>query len=71
MFTLKIPEGFTNAHPDKVREDKDREKKGEMTYADVPAELRDEIITALRQAKTAIYRKHRPSTGICWSSKGL
>ncbi|MHC4792337.1 MAG: hypothetical protein ACYS8Y_13080, partial [Planctomycetota bacterium] len=53
IFTLQIPEGFVNAHPDDIR----AAKKGEMTFADVPAGLRDEIVAALKNTETVVYRQ--------------
>jgi len=57
MFTVRIPEGFVNADPEELAA-----KKGRMVYADVPAELRDKIVAALRQVKTAVYQEHSEIT---------
>jgi outer membrane lipoprotein-sorting protein len=56
LFEPQIPEGFINAHPDEIRAAKDKEKKGEMVYAGVSDGLKDEIITALRNVRTASYQ---------------
>jgi outer membrane lipoprotein-sorting protein len=53
IFTPQIPEGFVNAHPDDIR----AARKGEMTFADIPDGLKDEIVTALRSTKTVVYRQ--------------
>jgi outer membrane lipoprotein-sorting protein len=65
LFEPQIPEGFVNAHSDEVRAAKDKEKKGEMVYADVSVGLKDEIITALRNVETASY--HDVASRICFS----
>ena len=57
MFEPEIPDGFINAEPDEVRAEKDRQKKGQMLYADVPAGLKDEIAAALKGVKTAVYQE--------------
>lgn len=56
MFEPEIPEDFINAEPGKVRADKEKQEKGQMLYADVPAGLKDEIVAALKGIKTAVYR---------------
>jgi outer membrane lipoprotein-sorting protein len=57
MFEPEIPVGFINAEPDEVRAAKEVQEKGPMLYADVPAGLKDEIATALKGVKTAVYRQ--------------
>jgi hypothetical protein len=57
MFEPVIPADFINAEPDEVRAEKDRRKKGQMLYADVPAGLKDEIAAALKSVKTAVYQQ--------------
>jgi outer membrane lipoprotein-sorting protein len=57
MFEPEIPVGFINAEPDEIRAAKDKQKKGPMLYADVPAGLKDEIAAALKSVKTAVYRQ--------------
>jgi len=57
MFTPQIPEGFVNTHPDNIRAERERQEKGEMVFADMPAGLKDEIVAALKEVKTAIYRE--------------
>lgn len=57
MFEPEIPADFINAEPDEVRAAKDKQKKGPMLYADVPAGLKDEIAAALKGVKTAVYRQ--------------
>jgi len=54
MFTLQIPEGFVNAEPDEII----AARKGEMIFADVPEELRDEIVSALKEVQTVVYQEH-------------
>jgi len=54
MFTLHIPEGFINAEPDEII----AARKGEMVFADVPEELRDEIVSALKEVQTVVYQEH-------------
>jgi outer membrane lipoprotein-sorting protein len=53
IFTPQIPQGFVNAHPDQIR----ATRKGKMTFADVPEGLKDQIITAMKKAKTVVYRQ--------------
>jgi outer membrane lipoprotein-sorting protein len=55
IFEPRIPEGFVNEHPDTIRKAREREKKGEMTFAAVPAGLKDSVFTAFRQARTVAY----------------
>jgi len=57
MFAPEIPAGFINAEPDDIRAAKEKQEKGEMLYADVPAGLKDEIAAALKGAKTVVYRE--------------
>lgn len=57
MFTVQIPEGFVNTHPDEIAAKKDR-----MVYADVPAKLRDKIVATLKEVKTAVYQEHSEIT---------
>ena len=57
MFEPEIPADFINAEPDEVRAAKEKQEKGQMLYADVPAGLKGEIATALKGAKTAVYRE--------------
>jgi outer membrane lipoprotein-sorting protein len=49
MFVPEIPEDFINAHPSEVRAAREKEEKGEMVYAQVPAGLKNEIFAAVRQ----------------------
>jgi outer membrane lipoprotein-sorting protein len=55
IFEPRIPEGFVNAHPDTIRKAREREEKGEMTFATVPAGLKDRLFAAFRQAQTVAY----------------
>lgn len=55
IFTPEIPEGFVNAHPDQIRAAREKEEKGEMIYADVPAGLKEEIVAALNEIETATH----------------
>ncbi|MHC4426557.1 MAG: zf-HC2 domain-containing protein [Planctomycetota bacterium] len=57
MFEPEIPDGFINAEPGEVHAAKEKEEKGQMIYADVPAGLKDEVAAALSSVKTAIYRE--------------
>jgi outer membrane lipoprotein-sorting protein len=52
MFTLQIPEGFVNAKQGEII----AARKGEMIFADVPEELRNEIVSALKEVQTVIYQ---------------
>ena len=54
MFTLHIPEGFVNAEPDEII----AARKGEIIFADVPQELRDEIVSVLKEVQTVVYHEH-------------
>jgi len=54
MFTPRIPQGFVNAHRDEII----AQSKGELLYADVPQELRDEIISAIKNTQTVFYQEH-------------
>lgn len=51
IFTPQIPQDFVNAHPDQIR----AARKGEMTFADVPEGLKDQIVAAMKKAKTVVY----------------
>ncbi len=55
-FTPQIPEGFINAHPSQMRAAREREEKGEMVYADVPAGLKNEIFAPLNEVETVSYK---------------
>lgn len=57
MFEPVIPEDFIEAEPDEIRAAKEKQEKGDMPYADVPEGLRDEVVAALDNVQTAIYRK--------------
>ena len=57
MFTVCIPEGFVNGDPEELAA-----KKNGLVYADVPKELRDKIVEALKQVKTAVYQEHSEIT---------
>ena len=57
MFEPEIPEDFINAEPGEVHAAKEKQEKGQMLYADVPAGLKDEIAAALKGVKTAVYRE--------------
>ena len=57
MFEPEIPEGFIYAEPSEIQAAREREEKGEMVFADVPTELRDEIVAALKNVETASYRE--------------
>ncbi len=55
LFEPEIPEGFANTRPDNVRAAKELQEKGEMVFADVPADLKGQILAALDQAETVAY----------------
>lgn len=56
-FVPKIPDGFINADPREMREARGRKNKGNLIQADTPAGLRDEVVAALKQVKTASFQK--------------
>jgi hypothetical protein len=49
------PQGFINAHPDELQKAREREEKGEMPAAEVPAELKSNLFAAFREAQTVAY----------------
>ncbi|MDH4238259.1 MAG: hypothetical protein OEW48_01725 [Phycisphaerae bacterium] len=53
IFVPQIPQDFVNAHPDEIR----AARKGEMTFADVPKGLKDQIVAAMKKAKTVVYQQ--------------
>jgi len=55
MFEPRIPEGFVNAHPDTIRQARERQEKGEMVFADVPAGLKDSLFAAFRKVRAVAY----------------
>lgn len=57
LFVPRIPEGYVSAHPDEIRMAREQEAKGRMSYADVPAGLKDAIVTGLRAVETGSYRE--------------
>jgi outer membrane lipoprotein-sorting protein len=57
MFQPDIPHNFINAEPSDMRVAREKEEKGEMIYADVPEELRNEIVAAIKDAEEVVYRK--------------
>ncbi|MBL7154095.1 MAG: hypothetical protein ISS79_10275 [Phycisphaerae bacterium] len=57
MFQPEIPHDFINAEPSDMRAAREKEEKGEMIYADVPEELRSEIVGAIKDAERVVYRK--------------
>ncbi|MEN6577738.1 MAG: hypothetical protein ABFD90_15450 [Phycisphaerales bacterium] len=57
LFTPVIPQGYINAHPDDVRAARDNQVKGEMVYAQVPGDLRERVVGALRGIRTGSYRE--------------
>ncbi|MHC4169269.1 MAG: hypothetical protein ACYSWQ_20160, partial [Planctomycetota bacterium] len=57
MFEPKIPEDFIEAEPHDIHAAKEKQEKGDMPYADVPEGLRDQVVAALDNVETAIYRK--------------
>jgi outer membrane lipoprotein-sorting protein len=57
MFEPEIPAGFINAEPHEIQAAKEKQEKGQMLYADVPAGLKDKIATSLKGVKTAVYRE--------------
>jgi outer membrane lipoprotein-sorting protein len=59
IFEPRIPEGFVNAHPDTIRKAREREEKGEMTFASVPAGLKDALFAVFRKVETVSYTEGR------------
>ncbi|MHC4677059.1 MAG: hypothetical protein ACYTEK_00015 [Planctomycetota bacterium] len=57
MFKPKIPDDFINAEPRELRAAREKQKKGQMVYADVPSGLGAEIAAALKDVKTAVFWK--------------
>ena len=57
MFEPNIPEDFINAKPSDIRAAREKEEKGEMIYAKVPKELRNEIVTALKDVEKIAYQR--------------
>jgi len=57
VFEPVVPEDFINAEPGDIRAAREREEKGKMVYADVPTELRDEIVSALQDVNTVVYHE--------------
>ena len=57
MFQPDIPHNFVNAEPGDMRAAREKEEKGEMIYADVPEELRNEIVAAIKDAEKVVYRE--------------
>lgn len=55
LFEPLIPEGFVNERPDVIRKARERQEKGEMTYADVPAGLKNEVVAAFLKMATGSY----------------
>lgn len=57
LFTPVIPQDYINAHPDDVRAARDNQVKGEMVYAQVPGDLRGQVVAALTSVETGSYRE--------------
>ncbi len=57
MFQPDIPHNFVNAEPSDMRAAREKEEKGEMIYVDVPEELRNEIVAAIKDAEKVVYRR--------------
>jgi hypothetical protein len=55
LFKPRIPEGFVNERPGVVRKARERQEKGEMAYADVPAGLKNEVLAAFLKMATITY----------------
>jgi len=73
LFIPVVPEGYVNAHPDEVRAARDAQTKGEMVFAEVPKDLRERIVAALKAVESGSY--HEGDTGIhfaryAWRSDG-
>ena len=58
LFTPEIPAGYVHAHPDDIRDARDRQVKGEMVYAEVPQGLMEKVVAALRRATCGSYRRN-------------
>jgi outer membrane lipoprotein-sorting protein len=56
LFTSQVPAGYVNAHPDNIRMARDRQVKGEMVYAEVPQDLKEKTIAALKKVTCGSYR---------------
>ncbi|MHC4742262.1 MAG: hypothetical protein ACYS8Z_10135, partial [Planctomycetota bacterium] len=57
IFEPDIPHNFVNAEPSDMRAAREKEERGEMIYADVPEEIRDEIVAAIKNAGKVVYRE--------------
>jgi len=57
IFEPQTPEGFVNARPDTIRKAREREEKGEMVFAQVPAGLKEQVVAALSRAEMVSYRE--------------
>jgi outer membrane lipoprotein-sorting protein len=51
LFNPVIPEGFVNAPAATIRKARERQEKGEMSFAQVPAGLKEDVLDAFRQAQ--------------------
>lgn len=58
VFEPEIPDGFINSEPHQIQFARIKEEKGEMIYADVSTELRNEIFEALNNVATATYQQY-------------
>lgn len=52
IFTPQIPQDFVNARPEEII----AERKGEMTFADVPEGLKEEIVAEIKNTETVVYQ---------------
>jgi len=65
LFVPAIPAGYVNAYPDDIRAARDREKKGDMIFAQVPEGLKERIVAALKTVDTGAYTEG--SARICFT----
>ena len=57
MFEPQIPDGFINAEPSDIQKAKIEQEKGQMIYADVPAEYKEAVTTAIKSVENAVFRE--------------
>jgi len=57
LFVPEIPAGYINAHPGEMRRARDARTKGEMIFAEVPTDLQEEVVSALKVVKAGAYRQ--------------
>jgi anti-sigma factor RsiW len=65
LLTPEIPEGFINKSAYEVQKEREAQREAQMTFADVPAELKKEVIAALQDIDTAVFLKDGVVISIC------